>query len=353
MSKLPIVTVICLSFNHEKYVIEALNSVFEQTYPAIELIIVDDASEDESAKIIAQFLESCEIESCERKMLVSFFPLADNLGNCRAFNIGLAQAKGKYVIDLAADDVLMPDGVEKQVNAFEKLDDKFGVVFSDLYYVNANSEIIKRGAAQQIAAQRGAAQQIVAQTHFKRDKNGVLEQTVPQGYIYKQILAKSFISAPSMMIRKKILDELGGYDEELSYEDYDFWVRSARNYHYFFLDEIIVKKRILKNSHGGSFYLKNNKHLISTLKIHQKAYIQNQSVEENLALAVSVRYHLRLSFFTEHFELVKEFTHLLEKLDKINWKDRLIITLSKMKIPIFVVYQVYHFLYVVWQKRKY
>lgn len=333
MNKLPIVTVICLSFNHEKYVIEALNSVFEQTYPAIELIIIDDASEDGSAKIISQFLENCE-----RKMLVSFFPLSDNLGNCRAFNIGLAQAKGKYVIDLAADDVLMPNCIEKQVNSFEKLDNKFGVVFSDLYYINASSEIIKR---------------IAAQTHFKRDKKGVLEQAVPQVDIYKEILAKSFISAPSMMIRKQVLEELGGYNEELSYEDYDFWVRSARNYHYFFLDEILVKKRILKNSHGSSFYLKNNKHLLSTLKIHQKAYLQNRSEEENLALAVSVRYHLRLSFYTEHFDLVKEFANLLKKLDKIRWKDHFFIALSKMKIPVFVVYRIYHFINLSWQKRKY
>ncbi len=328
MSKPPLISVICLSFNHEKYVIEALNSVLAQTYPAIELIIIDDASKDGSAKVISHFLENCE-----RKIPVSFFPLSDNLGNCKAFNIGLAHAKGKYVIDLAADDVLMPNCIEKQLNAFEKLAGNYGVVFSDLYYINENSKIFK--------------------THFRRNTNGVLAQTVPQGDIYKQILAKSFISAPSMMIRKKVLEELGGYSEELSYEDYDFWVRSARNYRYFFLDEILVKKRILKNSHGFSFYLKNNKHLISTLKIHQKAYIQNQSIEENLALAVSVRYHLRLSFYTEHFGLVKEFANLLRKLDKIRWKDSIIITLSKIKIPLFVVYRTYHFIYSSWQKRKY
>lgn len=328
MSKQPLITVVCLSFNHKKYVEEALNSVLGQTYPAIELIVIDDASKDGSAEIIAHFLENCE-----EKIPISFFPLPNNLGNCRAFNIGLAHAKGKYLIDLAADDMLMPNCIEKQVNAFEKLDESFGVVFSDVYYIDANSEII--------------------QTHFLRDTNGVLTQAVPQGDIYRQILAKSFISAPSMMIRKKVLEELVGYDEELSYEDYDFWVRSARNYQYFFLDEIVVKKRVLKNSHGLSFYLKNNKHLLSTFKVHQKAYIQNHSAEENLALAISVRYHLRLSFYTEHFELVKEFTNLLKKLDKINWKDQFVVTLSKMKIPLFIFYKIYHLINLSWQKRKY
>jgi len=280
------------------------------------MIVIDDASLDESAETITNFIEKYEGE-----IPISFFPFQTNQGNCKAFNFGLQKAKGKYIIDLAADDMLMPDCIQKQVSVFEKLEDTYAVVFSDLYYINENSEILK--------------------THFQRDTNEKLAQFVPQGDIYKQILAKSFLSAASMMMRKKVLDKVGGYDENLSYEDYDFWVKSARKYLYFFIDDILVKKRVLKNSHGRSFYLKNNRHLLSTLKVHEKAYAQNCSKEENLALAVSVRYHLRLSFYTEHFELVTKYANLLKKLDKTRWKDQIVITLSKMKIPVFRLYQIY------------
>lgn len=310
------VTVICLCFNHEKYVIAALNSVLGQTYSNIELIVIDDASPDGSAKIITDFMKEYEGE-----IPVSFFPFQTNRGNCKAFNFGLQKAKGEYIIDLAADDMLLPNSVEKQIAAFGKLDDSYAVVFSDVYYINENSEILK--------------------THFQRDKNGKLAQFVPQGDIYKPILAKSFLSATSMMMRKKVLDEIGGYDETLSYEDYDFWIKSARKYQYHFIDDILVKKRILKNSHGRSFYLKNNKHLLSTLKVHEKAYAQNRSKEENLALAVSVRYHLRLSFYTEHFELVTKYANLLKKLDTLDWKDQIIVVLTKMKMRVFRLYQIY------------
>ncbi len=328
MKNQPLVTVICLCYKHEKYVRQALTSVFEQTYPAIQLIVVDDASPDESAKIIKQTLDNqSQIYQTTFSLTpieTSFLSLSTNQGNCKAFNLGLAQAKGKYVIDLAADDLLLPYCIEKQVVTFEKLEESYAVVFSDLYYINENGSQLK--------------------THFQRDDKGNLLIAVPQGNIYEQILAKSFISAPSMMIRKKVLDELNGYDEMLSYEDYDFWVRSARKYNYFFINDLLVKKRILKNSHGQAFYLKkNNQHLISTLKVHQKAMIQNQTIQENLALAISVRYHLRLSFFTENFELVPQFAHVLAKLDKLKWIDRFIISLSTLKIPVAKLYQFYLF----------
>jgi glycosyltransferase involved in cell wall biosynthesis len=326
MKNLPLVTVICLCYQHEKYVNQALTSVFEQTYPAIELIVVDDASPDQSTQMIAQALENQKLTSKKDnvfgKIETYFFPLSTNQGNCKAFNIGLAHAKGKYIIDLAADDLLLPDCIEKQVVVFEKLDESYAVVFSDLYYIDKNSKILY--------------------THFQRDKMKNLLVSVPQGDVYRQILAKSFLSAPSMMIRKKVLEELNGYDETLSYEDYDFWVRSARRYKYFFINDLLVKKRILKNSLGRAFYLKkNNKHLLSTLKVHQKAFMQNQTLQENLALAISVRYHLRLSFYTENFELVPKFAYLLSQLDKLKWIDNFIVCLSTLRIPVSKLYRFY------------
>lgn len=318
LQTLPLVTVICLCYNHEQYVKEALISVYQQTYPNIELIVVDDFSKDNSTTAIQQYIDN----QLNKNIPTSFLPLKENVGNCKAFNQGLKLAKGKYIIDLAADDKLLPHCIEKQVFAFEQLEKSYAVVFSDLNYIDEKGNLLK--------------------THFQRDAQGNLSQEVPQGNIYERILRQSFVSAASQLIRKTVLDELGGYDETLSYEDYDFWIRTAKKYKYFFINEILVEKRVLNNSHGRSFYLKkNNKHLLSTLQIHQKALAQNETFEENLALAASVRYHLRLSFYTENFDLVPLFADLLAHLDKKKWIDRLVIRLSTLKIHIFFFYSIY------------
>ena len=93
---MPLVSVICLCYNHSKYVIESIESVLSQSYANIELIIVDDASTDDSQSVIRNFIVSLP--------QVNFIPLTNNIGNCSAFNIGWRASSGDYVIDLAADD---------------------------------------------------------------------------------------------------------------------------------------------------------------------------------------------------------------------------------------------------------
>src|SRR5262245_56075887 len=97
----PFVTIVCLCYNQAAFVKEAIDSVLTQTYPNIQLIVVDDASTDNSADIIR------EIASVNPSLQIIL--LNENLGNCAAFNRALPSVKGEYVIDFAADDVMMPE----------------------------------------------------------------------------------------------------------------------------------------------------------------------------------------------------------------------------------------------------
>ena len=107
MQKNPLVTVICLSYNHEKFVVEALNSVLQQNYSPVELIVVDDCSTDKSASIIDSW--------CLQQNNITFIKNEQNSGNTKSFNTALKIASGDYIIDLAADDVLTYEGIELQV----------------------------------------------------------------------------------------------------------------------------------------------------------------------------------------------------------------------------------------------
>jgi glycosyltransferase involved in cell wall biosynthesis len=310
----PLVTVICLCYNQGAFVEEALFSVINQTYQVLELIVVDDASSDHSISVIQEFIK--------KHPHIQFISNEQNLGNCRAFNKALAYARGKYIIDLAADDVLLDTRIEKQVNVFEKLEASYGVIFTNAIYINEESQVVSY--------------------HYPVDRQGHTRRQVPAGDVYEAVLRQYFICTPTMMMRKSVLDELGGYDENLSYEDFDFWVRSARIYKYYYQDEVLTLKRKVAGSLSAKFYqLRMNHLLASTLLVCRKAKTLNRTPAEDEALAINVRYHLRQSFYTENFSLVDGYKELLQQVAKTDFITQVILFLSTHHIPVARLYKLY------------
>jgi len=106
----PLVSVVTAGYNAEKYLLDSINSVLNQTYTNIEYIYVDDGSEDESVKLIKQNIRD------DRFLLLRN---EKNIGPFNSLNKGLMKAKGKYIAILDADDISLPFRIEKQVNALE------------------------------------------------------------------------------------------------------------------------------------------------------------------------------------------------------------------------------------------
>src|SRR5688500_18926459 len=119
----PLVSVICVSYNHARFVVEALDSVKSRTYLNIELIIVDDGSQDGSSRISQEWLK--------KYPQTVFLDLKQNIGYTKAFNKAFKLAKGEFYIDLAADDVLLPNRIEKGVQGFLEKGDRYAIQFSD------------------------------------------------------------------------------------------------------------------------------------------------------------------------------------------------------------------------------
>jgi glycosyltransferase involved in cell wall biosynthesis len=120
-----------LCYNHEAYVVESLNSVINQSYSSIEVIIVDDYSTDSSKTIITTWLE----KNPEIQLITN----ETNLGNTKSFNKALKHAKGEYIIDLAADDILLTNCVALQIAAFKNSRYKnLGVVYGNVELISEN-----------------------------------------------------------------------------------------------------------------------------------------------------------------------------------------------------------------------
>src|SRR5680860_303227 len=119
----PLVSIICTSYNHERFIKEALDSVINQDYEAIELIIIDNGSKDLSVAVIQDWVE---LNKGKNVRPILIFP---SINYCKAFNQGLEIAKGKYIIDLAGDDLLLPGHVKTAVGTLEN--GNYGIYFSN------------------------------------------------------------------------------------------------------------------------------------------------------------------------------------------------------------------------------
>ena len=258
----PLVTVICTCYNHEAYVEESLNSVINQLYSPIQLIIVDDFSTDNSKASIKSWLEDYRD--------IQFLSNETNLGITKSFNKALKLAKGEYIIDLAADDILLSHCVMTQINAFKNS------TFKNVGVVYGNAELILENGS-------------FDSYYFPvNPQNKVIKKRIT-GDIYENVLSDFYsMCSVSAMMKKSVLDRLEGYDESLAYEDLDFWIRASRMYEFDFIDEPIMQKRILPNSLASDFYKKNNfrtkKIDHSTYVILKKAIQLNRSKQEDLAI---------------------------------------------------------------------
>jgi glycosyltransferase involved in cell wall biosynthesis len=296
----PLVTVIALCYNHERFVQEALQSVVNQTYRNVELIIVDDFSTDNSMKIILKFIEN---NSAVKKIFNK-----TNIGNCRSFNKAFKIAQGKYIIDFATDDVMLPERITEQVEKFEKNSDKTGVVYSNGNYIDENSKPLKGG---------------------KNHSDSIM----PEGDVYKHFLRGTFLLPCTMMIRKDVLDKLGGYDETLAYEDLDFWIRSSRSWEYVYVPKILSYQRIVKGSHSASFYKKKNVLVPSIVQVCKKALILNKTEKENQALLIRMRTTMIKCLLSENFQAGKELNKMIEDLEGHDFKSWIFSKILLLKLP--------------------
>ena len=286
MKAAPLVSIIALCYNHAPFLAEALDSIRAQTYPHLDVWLVDDGSTDGSAAILRQY--AAENPGWQ------LWLRPENGGNCRAFNEALAQCRGEFVLDFATDDVLLPDRLSRQVAAFAGLDDSFGVVYS-------NAELM---------AEDGRP----LGPHHRPDAAGRLQPRPATGWVFAQVLGRYFISAPTMLMRRACLLALGGYDERLAYEDFDFWVRASRDWQFYYLDEITTRKRRHPRSLGARAYRRHDPLLLSTLAVCEKALALCRTPAERAALGRRLRWELAQALRHRHWAGSRRALALLARL---------------------------------------
>lgn len=195
----PVVSVLALAYDHERFVEESLDAVAGQTFRDFELIIVDDCSTDATADRIRDWIDRTDLDA-------TFIRNEQNLGVSAARNVALARSRGRYLCTAAGDDVYEADRLERQVEAFEAVGPEVAAIFGDMRVID------EHGRPMPAAAQRWSG----------RDH--------PSGRIFDELLKGNFLPSPATMLRRSAVVEVGGWDEQLIVDDWDLFLRLADRY---------------------------------------------------------------------------------------------------------------------------
>jgi teichuronic acid biosynthesis glycosyltransferase TuaG len=208
----PLVSVIMPAFNVERYIAESIQSVIAQTYRVWELIIIDDGSTDATADVVQGFASSDS-----RIRLVS----QQNQKLARARNAGMRQSEGELIAFLDSDDLWIKEKLELQVKALRE--NAADLVFSDGFIFHDNNVFDESLTFATLVGGFDGAE------------------------MFTDLMLRNRIPVLSVLTRRKVLDEVGGFDEtrDCGAEDYDLWLRIARcGYRFYGMRERLVRYRV-------------------------------------------------------------------------------------------------------------
>lgn len=205
----PLVSVIIPVYNQAEFVIAAIDSVLDQDYPTVELIVVDDGSTDQTAELVAGHRTG------------SFRTISQaNRGAAAALNRGVRECHGELVCWLSADDLFMQGKISRQVEALAK-DPRVGLVYTGYERMSAGGAFIASLASQ-------------VPVH-------------PDPFV--TVFWQNSINGSSVMVRREVFETCGEFDENLRADvDADMWLRITQRYQAQRIDGVYLKYRIHQNT---------------------------------------------------------------------------------------------------------
>ncbi|QNH00819.1 glycosyltransferase [Pseudomonas sediminis] len=182
--QLPLVTVVIASYNHAPYIEQCILSVVQQTYPHIELLVVDDGSTDDSVARIEQLQREHGFE----------LRVQQNKGLTHTLNEAIARAKGSLIAPFGSDDIMVSERIAKQV-AYMQDKPEVGICAGNIELIDSDGQLFPEPRQRRDIA-------------FRRlDFDDVFMERKP------------YPPAPTLLFRKEALEQVGGFDPQIRLED--------------------------------------------------------------------------------------------------------------------------------------
>ena len=208
------ISIVILTYNRSAYLGQAIESALNQTYPADEILIIDDGSTDDTERVVERF-EAARIRYIKKPK---------NEGSiAKSRNLAIREVQGDYILWLDDDDILLEDTLKKYVELL-RADPDLNLIYGILRYFDDAT---------------GETRHLFSAPDWSKQRNILLSS----------LLGGCVIPNPASLVRKSLLVECCGYDEEfLHAEDYEFWTRAARYLRPKKLEEVVIHYRVHGNN---------------------------------------------------------------------------------------------------------
>jgi len=271
----PLVSVVIPTYKRPDMLGRAIDSVLNQTYDNIEIIVVDDNDEDsEYRKETEDFME----KYTDVNNLV-YFKHKENKGGSAARNTGIRNSKGDFVAFLDDDDEWVKEKLVKQIKEFNNLDGEYGVVYHPYLKCSENKE------------------QIIPDIKNTKEYSG---------NITKLLLKGNFIGTPVVLVKKEVFNKVGLFDENLPrLQDWELFIRISQYYKFKLINQSLTIVYVLEDSISS-----NNLALIEAeeiiLKKHYELFKSSGSnILAKLYYRLGHHYHLYFDIYNGRLYLKK------------------------------------------------
>lgn len=233
----PLVSILIPLYNHERYIAACLDSVLADGYPELEIVILDDGSRDGSLRLAGEW------ESLHSPLLSGRVTIAsrENRGLAKTLNELIAMARGEFIALLASDDLLLPGSIQARLDYLQAHAEKMAV-FGDSVVIDKDGEQLHESALDNMSGRRINRGQGVSIRNLLADDE----------MLSYELIFNWSVPGPGFLARSELYPLVGGYDESLKVEDWDFYLRLTARGLLGYLDRPVAAYRVHGLNSGSS-----------------------------------------------------------------------------------------------------
>ena len=249
---MPLVTAVIPVYNHEKYVVECIRSILNQTYRNIELIVLNDGSKDCSHEMVLTL-----VEECKQRFVRFEYINRENIGLSATLNQALAWARGVYFSALASDDVALPEKIEVLVDALEAKGPAYAAAFGNAWFIDDAGHRIcldKTGSVSDNSNGTACDNFLDFYTQGRE-----LNYRGEEFGTYASLISGNYLPAMSNVVRTAAILDAGGWTPGNVIEDWEMWLKLSKKSKFLYVNETIALYRwhalnTVKLATGGPAY---------------------------------------------------------------------------------------------------
>ena len=228
-----LVSVVIPSYNHEKFIKSTISSIIEQTYPNIELIVIDDGSTDNTYKA----LSSCRSD-CINRFTRVYFAKQEHMGTALTLNYLVENVQGEYILFIASDDLLKPNAIETFIDFLEQ-NQEYGLVVGNNEIIDSNGEKCFWDENRNIVYDKTKA---IYKTFVDQLKNNAPYFNDELFGTYKTLYRGNYIPN-GYMVRKSLFDIIEPFTKEAPLEDYYLMLQLSKYTRFKYMDNVYFSYR--------------------------------------------------------------------------------------------------------------